>query len=280
MKLLNYLGWGIAHERQGIPCQDVIGYATHENGNVVAVLSDGAGGAAWAREAAQANVDGVLEYFRDTSAARFREMEQAAAARELLEACVTRLRQLALDLGGCRSSDLSATLLFALWDGCVLTLGHLGDGMLLALDTSGNRSLFSPPEHPAGDNRGSWFTVSPMAEAHLRLYHLDADRAGAFLMTSDGAYGMLRDRGGAAEAAGVLAELARSGEIHTSQHLAELMYQIAPRPEERLDDWSFFIGCPGVEIRSDALQPPVSMLREERKRIREITEVTGCEHPT
>lgn len=279
MKLLSYLGWGIIHERQGVPCQDVIGYAAHENGNVVAVLADGAGGAAYAREAAQANVDGVLDYFRDHPAAQFRELEPETAAQAVLGACLDQLMQLAWELGGCRRGDLSATVLFALWDGSVLTLGHLGDGMLMVVDHTGGQSLFSPPEHLPENRRGTWFTVSADAAEHLRLYHLEGNRVGGFLMTSDGAYGMLRDRGGAARAAGVLVELVRTDKLNTCAELAELLYRMEPQSDERLDDWSFWIGCPGRETPTVEQHPLVSMLREERERMKETTEVNGCEHP-
>ena len=279
MKLLSYLGWGIIHERQGIPCQDVIGYEACENGNMIAVLADGASGAMYAREAAQANVDGVLDYFREQSAARFRELEPEKAVGAVVDACLMRLRQTARDLGGCRRADLCATVMFALWDGVVLSLGHLGDGMILVLDHHGNESLFSPPELLTENSRGTWFTISPGAALHLRLYHLDAERSGGFLMTSDGAYMMLRDRGGADRAAGVLVELVRQNRLNTCAELAELFYQMEPKSEERLDDWSFWIGCPGEKAFSMERCPLISMLREECERLSQTTEVNGFDHP-
>lgn len=280
MKLLSYLGWGMIHERQEISCQDVIGYASHENGNAVAVLADGASGARYAREAAQANVDGILDYFRNHSASEFRALEPEAAAGAIVEACLERLWQQNRELGGCRRGDLSATVMFALWDGLVLTLGHLGDGMILVQDHAGGQSLFSPPEYRTENRQETWFTVSPGAASHLRLYHLDGDRAGGFLMTSDGAYGMLRDRGGADRAAGVLVELVRKGELNNCAELAELLYRLEPQSEERLDDWSFWIGCPQEKALFVEQCPMISMLREERERVSQTTEVSGCDHPT
>lgn len=280
MKLLSYLGWGILHERQGIPCQDVIGYAAYENGNVVAVLSDGASGARFARDAAQANVDGVLNFFRKHTAAQFREMEQKAAAGAIVEACREQLGHRARELGSGRWGDLSATVMFALWDGAVLTLGHLGDGMILVQDRSGGERLFSPPEQLPNHRWGTWFTLSPGAESHLRLYHLEGEQVGGFLMTSDGAYGMLQDRGGAERSAGALVELVRKNELNTCAELAELMYRLEPQSEERLDDWSFWIGCPSEKKLPVERCPVISMLREERERIRKMMEVSGCEHPT
>lgn len=278
MKLLSYLGWGMIHERQEIPCQDVLGYAAHENGNVVAVLADGASGAKYGKEAAQANVDGILDYFRDHSADRFRELEPETAAGAIVEACLERLRQQVRELEGCRRGDLSATVMFALWDGHVLTLGHLGDGMILVLDRSGGQSLFSRPEHLPENRRGTWFTVSPGAAQHLRLYHLEEGQADGFLMTSDGAYGMLRSRGNAARAAGVLVELVRECRLNTCAELAALLYRLEPQSGERLDDWSFWIGFPGEKSLPVELCPPISMLREERERMSQATEVSGFDH--
>lgn len=271
MKILNYLGRGILHERQGLPCQDAIGYAAHENGNVVLALADGAGGSKYAQEAAQANVDALIGYFREHPAAAFRTLEPREGARAVISACLDQLRLLARELEGCQSADLCATLLFALWDGEVLTLGHLGDGMILVLDTNGRRSLLSPPERRGEDPMGTWFTVSPGADAHLRLYHCSAEQSGGFLMTSDGACGMLQSkgRGLAEDAAAVLLELVRTEELNTSAELARFLYLIAQQPGERLDDWSFLIGCPGMSSRGEELQPMISMLGEEYERMKQ-----------
>lgn len=264
MKILSYLGWGIAHERQGVPCQDAVGYAFHDNGNVIAVLSDGASGSRFAREAAQANVDAVIDYFREHTARWFRGLTPREGARSITMYCLQRLRQQAVVLGGCAGGDLCATLQFALWDGEILTLGHLGDGFAMAVDAKGQTDRLCMPERRAGQRM--WFTVQQDAPDHLQLHHCEAD---SFLLTSDGACGMLLgwSEGREEHAAGILIDLVRRGEIETAEDLASFLNAMAAQPGDRLDDWSFLIGCPGMNTPC-VEYPVVSMFHEEREKIK------------
>lgn len=264
MRILHYLGRGIAHERRKLPCQDVIGYECFENGHRVMALSDGAGSSRYALEAAQANVAAVLEFFRMTDPAAFAAMPPAERARAIIAACLARLMTLREGRGELYARDICATLLFAVYDGAVMTIGHLGDGMILVQDAAGETLCCSAPEIHPSDQRSTYFTISPEAAAHLRIRSFTAGQAATVLLTSDGACGMFENRGGgrAQATAEELLGYVRGGMICDNGDLADVLGQMAEIPSERLDDWSVLIGSAAIHGENPGVSEPVSMLSE------------------
>lgn len=275
MRILNYLGRGILHERMQMPCQDVIDFAVHENGNTVLVLSDGAGGSRYALEAAQANVEAVLSYFRTVTAARFAELPPDEGGRAVIDACQDRIAGRFGGMEHIRRSDVCATLLFLVRDRERMVVGHLGDGLIHILDGAGQTILHSAPENPGG-SKETLFTIQSDACEHLRLYTLEVAAAQSMLLTSDGSWDMFRNRGGGRPeiTAGELLGYVRREQIVNQEDLSAVLSRMCRTPSERLDDWSFLIACDAMEGSLPCISHPISMQEEEYKKLEPKHEVT------
>lgn len=269
--MISYLGKGLAHERSGMGCQDAVGGLCADNGSVIAVISDGAGRARYAAEAAQCTVEAVTGLFGRMPLAEFLEMPRDRQISMLLETCVTRLTEECTRLGEPDIRHFCATLLFAVVSPEQILVGHLGDGTAVVLDDGGQQLLHSHPAHGLQGSRTTYFTISPAAEHQLRLYCFDREQTSVdFLaLTSDGPYEMLTNRGGGdpVETVRELWKLVRREGLDSEEGLADVLNQMAEIPFERMDDWSVVLWSAGGSGDGlPKLQQPRSMLREEQQK--------------
>lgn len=266
MKIISYLGHGIAHERSGIPCQDACGSRSAPNGNVVAVLSDGASHAAYAAVAAQETVTAVLDYFTQFSLGGSDFVPQ-----DFVDFCRARLLLKQESLGMPAIQHLSATLVFAVISEKYILIGHLGDGTIIALSPDGDTILHSQPEaHPEIPN-GTYFVISPQAPEHLRFYCYDRREqpVDLLLLSSDGPYEMLCNRGNGNPVATAreLQHYIRDCGLRTQEDLADVLNQMAEVPVERFDDWSLLIWSNALHPDQSSESPILhSMYQEEMEK--------------
>lgn len=279
MEMIGFLGRGIDHERRGGPCQDRIGSRSCGNGCRVYAISDGAGSAKYAAEAAQANINAVLDYFERYDLKTFIGLDPMRRRTEILEACRAALGRIG-EFQPAEWVHLAATLLFFVWDGERWAAGHLGDGFFLVQDEAGGELLYSAPENAGKSNR-TYFTVSPDAEDHLRICMGESEQIpGRLLMASDGPCGMFRTRGGSIRATALeLLEYVREGAIRTAEVLADVLDQMTVYPLDRMDDWSVLIWSRSAAFSGESVLTEQSMLAREEKKYRD--EEAGAEqrHP-
>lgn len=263
MNVIAYLGRGIGHERAGAPCQDAVRWRVCEDGKAVMALSDGAGSAEFAKEAAELTAQSVLDFFLSVPLADFlarEETEQKADVLRAVRDALERHPSYRPESAG----QFSATLLFAVAEGGRVLFGHLGDGAAYAEDPAGQLVHESEPDK-RGEG-GTYFGVSPEAPRRLRLAVRDAGGIAGAVLLSDGPYAMFRNRGGGAagETARELMDYARENRLTCRAHLRDALKQMAEYPGERLDDWSVLLFAPDQDAEPD---PPeletVSMLDEE-----------------
>lgn len=267
MEMIGFLGRGIAHERDGRPCQDAVGTRVCANGSQVYALADGAGSAEFAAEAAAANVAAVLDYFEETNLALFLQMDQEQRREEILDKCRRRLEGIQAEKTA-QWYDLAATLLFFVTNGTVWAAGHLGDGIILAQDAEGRTRLYSEPDN-AGRSNATYFTVSPDAAEHLRICGGGPQEHPArVLLMSDGPCDMFRTRNGAVRTTTEeLLDYVRTGDLRTAEELAEALDQMTVYAIDRMDDWSVLILSSDGFLEAAGGLPVHSMLRrEEQKR--------------
>ena len=266
MNVMAYLGRGIGHERMGAPCQDAVQRRVSGDGKMVMALSDGAGSAEFAKEAAELTVRSVTDFFLSASLSEFLTQEESKRKADILRA----VRDALESHPSYRSENagaFSATLLFAVMEGENFLFGHLGDGAVYAADNAGELAYESEPER--GVEGETYFTVSPQAARHLRLDTRKAEEISGAVLLSDGPYLMFRNRGGgmARETAKELLDYAREGRLTKQEELRDALNQMAEYPGERLDDWSVLLFMRNQEGNLDASEPEaVSMLEEENKK--------------
>ena len=266
MNIMAYLGLGIAHERMGAPCQDAVRWRVSGDGKAVMVLSDGAGAAEFAKEAAEMTAQSALDFFLSVPLPEFLAREESEQKEDILRAVREALR-LHPAYQHENADDFSATLLFAVAEGNHILFGHLGDGAIYATDNAGELAYESEPE--SRGERGTYFAINPQASQHLRLETRNAEDISGVVLLSDGPYAMFRNRGGgmARETAKELLNYAREGRLTRRSELRDALSQMAEFPGERLDDWSVLLFMRNQESSLDASEPEtVSMLKEETEK--------------
>lgn len=268
MNIMRYLGRGIHHEQEDLPCQDVILDRRAENGNQILVLSDGASSAAYAQQAAVENCRGLCACFEQYSLEDFLALEESVQKQTIVDACACALLEFlaGLDLPEQVSrAELAATLLFVVMDERHILTGHLGDGGIFCVD-NGAVAYASAPDNRSGVSNRTYFTVSPDAVRHLRLHTLDRTQTPVrnILLTSDGAYHALEDYYGDAEQTVLeMIELVKNGEVADAAGLRSVLSEIALVPIQRMDDWSMLLVDMQQPVPPQEPVEPVSMLREE-----------------
>lgn len=266
MDTLGFLGTGISHERMRIPCQDALASRSMENGNRIWVLSDGAGSAEFAGQAARCNTEGILAFFGSCTLKSFLACSLQEQKKQLLKACTDALGRCSEEFVH-RPWDFSATLLFFVWDGGAWLAGHLGDGFLLIQDRDGEPLVCSAPDNGERSSQ-TWFTVSPDAMEHLRLYTDPVRLPGRMLMISDGPCAMFRTRAGAyRETAEELLGYVRQGDITSAKTLADVLDQMTHYAYDRRDDWSVWLWDQDADLEPQTEITAQSMLEREMRKI-------------
>ena len=273
LNVIEYLGLGIYHERCSLPCQDAIGNTKAKNGNMIMALSDGAGSARFAKQAAWENVYAVLEYFEAVPLSVFLSLEEEQKKKDILDACRNRLCQ----FGGKEYRDypleFSATLLFYVYDGKHFVTGQLGDGAMFIFDRYCKCLFCSESVSMNGEKWQVYFTSSSEADSFMQIHVFDVEKmpVDKVLMASDGACLMFENRGGgmAAETAKEIVQFVRKGEIRSNTELADVLNQMAEVSSERLDDWSVLVWSGSTEFKKEKLRM-ISMLKEENEKYTKI----------
>ena len=259
MNIIQYLGRGVYHEDNDIPCQDRVRYCYAGNGNIILALSDGCSSARFAEIAAETNVETVIRLFSEIPLRDFLSLDLTSGniIEPILEAMKKRdPRHFKKD-----PYDFSATLLFVVTDGSDILVGHLGDGNVLCVQEDGTEAFYSEEENAGAADR-TYFTVSDDAKAHLRLSLLHARDVRNIVLYSDGPQKMLWYRGDKdiKKAAMALTERVRSGEITDCAGLADaLAGMTSDSMYQLMDDWSMLILDTEQPQCDDLRFDPVSM---------------------
>lgn len=246
-----------------------------KNGNMVMVLSDGAGSARFAEQAARENVDAVLEYFDAVPLSVFLLLEEEQQKKDILDACRNRLCR----FGGKEYRDypleFSATLLFYVYDGKNFVTGQLGDGALFVFDRCCRCLVCTESENMNEEKQQVYFTSSPEADSFIQIHIFDVEKmpVDTVVMASDGACLMFENRGGgmAAETAKEIVQYIRKGVVRSNTELADVLNQMAEVACERLDDWSVLVWSVSTEFEKEKLRV-ISMLEEENEKYMKIAE--------
>lgn len=266
--VVSYLGRGIAHELAGKPCQDAVNWCVSDHGDIVMALSDGAGTARRAKEAAQGIVETVTEFFCGMPLADFTLLSADQRRSLLLDSCRASLLRIRESAEETDIRQFSATFVFAVVSDTQLLVGNLGDGLAVVLEESGRLCLDFGPEAGLTGGNSTWFVISPDAEQHLRMQVLErsAERVDFLALTSDGIWELLCGRGDGDPVRTIreLRDYVRSGDLDGDDALADILNQMAELTDERMDDWSVVLWYAEGETAGSKWEPVCrSMLREE-----------------
>ncbi len=231
-----YCRTGTAHTELGKICEDhAVTGCDPATGVTGAVLCDGAGSCAYARDGAVSVAEAVLPTLLGMFD-RFYEMPEQHAAENLLEEARAAIRRKAGDLG-CDVQELACTMLCAALapDGRYLFF-HVGDGLIAAWDPRGGCRILSQYQHMIALNYTTFVTI-PDTPYHFGRGTGDI---GAFLLTSDGPEQMLSQNGELADRAELLLQ---AGCLFTRERMMRELNNITDQlqNEGMYDDASFAI---------------------------------------
>lgn len=176
---------GQKHRQRGIPCEDY-SLAIQKNDVSVVCISDGAGGkeythARYGSKCAAETVAALLtEHFDDL----YYENREAATRALIIAAIHTRMADIIDKLKLDSLDRLSCTLLFCAVKDRRVLCGHIGDGLIVRVSSSG----MSPITMPQNGSKASstYFVTAAHAPDYLRLIKTTTDDVHAIALMTDG----------------------------------------------------------------------------------------------
>lgn len=183
---------GRKHSDKGQPNEDAC-LCQNNNGVHVVCLSDGAGGSRYtcAAMGAQSVTRTVTELLTKHFDAFYHDVRENVIRSILITAIQSELAILANDNQIDGIEKLSATMLFCAVKDTRMICGHIGDGLIARVSSSGIVPITLPQN---GENTGSTFFVTfPDAQDYLRVIKTTTDDVHAIVLMTDGLTEMVYD---------------------------------------------------------------------------------------
>lgn len=176
---------GQKHRHRGVPCEDA-SLAVTKNGVSCVVVADGAGSKQYthARFGSQAAVEEISKLLTEHFDALYNENREAAVRSLIIAALHVRFSKLIEEHKLDNIERLSCTLLFCAVKDRRMLAGHIGDGVIVKVTSSGLSPLTMPQN---GTNVSStYFVTASHAADYLRLIKTTTDDVHAVALMTDG----------------------------------------------------------------------------------------------
>ena len=261
--LVNVSLIGNKHINRGTPCEDA-SCSRSENGVAVVCVADGAGGSKYthAKYGAKCAVDTIAELLCRHFDAFYFENRESVSRSMLVTAVHSSMADLLVEHQLDGLERLSCTLLFVAVKGDLVLAGHIGDGLICRVSSSG----ISPMTLPAnGENASStYFITFPNAQEYLRFIRTTTDDTHAFVLMTDGVEEMVFDSGSQLIRPVVarLAELASKGKEKAEEELASTIQEFVVGAGQNTDDASV-----GIVYLPDTEVPEFGKLSDSKGKI-------------
>lgn len=233
---------GQKHSIRGIPCED-FSIAIHMNDVSVVILADGAGGKSYthARFGAKACCEEVSELLIYNFDALYNENREAAARAAIVSSVHARFADMLVEHHLTSIERFSCTMSFvAIKDRRVL-IGHIGDGVIAKVTSSGISPITMPQNGEISSQ--TYFITAPHASDYLRFYKTTIDDTHAFCLMTDGVQDMVYDddSGLVKPVVAKMAESAANGNKTANDELSEIITKHIINASSTSDDCSFGI---------------------------------------
>lgn len=241
---------GRKHSDKGQPNEDAC-ITLCQNGVSIVCLSDGAGGSRYTDAAmgAQSVVRTVSELITKHFDAFYHDVRESVIRNILVTAIQSELAILANENHIDGIERMSATMLFCAVKDSRMICGHIGDGLIAKVSSSGLVPVTIPQN---GDNSGSTFFITfPDAQDYLRLIKTTTDDVHAIVLMTDGLSDMVYDASTylVRPVVAGLSELADLPEKEQAEQLRETIQKFVINPSNISDDTTIGIMYfPGTEI--------------------------------
>lgn len=183
---------GQKHKNRGVPCEDY-SLATEENGVSVVVVSDGAGGKQYthARYGSKIACETVADLLIKHFDAIYNENRDAAIKNLVIAAIHANMADAIEEHQLDSLERLSCTLLFCAVKDRRVICGHIGDGVMVRVSSSGVSPITMPQN---GQNASStYFITANHAADYMRLSKTTIDDIHGIALMTDGVQDMVYD---------------------------------------------------------------------------------------
>lgn len=171
---------GRSHEKNDTPCQDRT-YEFVRNGLAAVALADGAGSCVSSHVGAHHITKAIVYYIKK----RFAYLYKLVHPHKHLQKFIAKELELLSNAKGCNIKDLSSTLMFVAIKNGKFFAGHIGDGVIGALNPKDTLEVLSRPDNGEAANQ-TYFTTSFGNNERLRIYKGDMSDYKGFVLFSDG----------------------------------------------------------------------------------------------
>jgi serine/threonine protein phosphatase PrpC len=183
---------GRKHKDKGQPNEDAY-MNMSENGVHVICVSDGAGGSQYthAHIGSQSIVKTVSELMVKHFDAFFYDVRENVVRSILVTAIQSELAIIANENGISGLEKMSATMLFCAIKDSRMICGHIGDGLIAKVSSSGMTPITIPQN--GEDSTSTYFITFPDAQDYLRIVKTTTDDVHAIVLITDGISDLVYD---------------------------------------------------------------------------------------
>lgn len=230
---------GQKHKNREIPCEDS-SIAISRNGVDVVVVADGAGSKQYthAKYGSKAAVEAVSELMVEHFDALYNENREAAIKSLIVAAVHVKFAALMEEHNLDSIERLSCTLLFCAVKDRRVLVGHLGDGLIVRVSSSGVSPLTMPQNDLAGH---TYFVTANHAADYMRIVKTTTDDLHAVALMSDGVQDSVYD-----ENAGLvkpvvarMVETLKNGREEAEKEITDIVEKYIVGGSNNSDDSSF-----------------------------------------
>lgn len=276
MNIFQFLGKGVFHEDHGMECQDRLLIRRVSERKHIFAISDGCSSSAYAKEAAQRNVDTIETIFTQLNinelsagslATVFPKLGQKLLSLDDIGECFrvifrSQMVKLArqMHIQNPKLEDFCATLVFLVQEEEKTLIGHIGDGVLICYNAQGVATYISNPEN-GQDSSHTYFTLSDDFSSRFHYEVIPTDTYESCVLFSDGPQKMFYYEGGGVVEQGVRDEIIIPmimGKIQTNQDFQNKLQELISHAMHYIfDDWSIIVAQKGQGAEID--EKPLSL---------------------
>ncbi|MCQ2531401.1 MAG: protein phosphatase 2C domain-containing protein [Saccharofermentans sp.] len=230
---------GQKHKNRDIPCEDS-SLAISKNGVDVVVVADGAGSKQYthAKYGSKAATEAIAELITEHFDAIYNENREAAIKTIVIAAVHVKFAALIEEFKLDSIERLSCTLLFVAVKDRRVIVGHLGDGLIVRVSSSGVSPLTMPQNDLAGH---TYFVTANHAADYMRVVKTTTDDIHAIALMSDGVQDSVYDEnsGLVKPVVARMVETLKNGREEAEKEISDIVEKYIVGGSNNSDDSSF-----------------------------------------
>ena len=249
---------GKKHVGRGVPCEDY-SLAVKKNNVSVVVVADGAGSKQYthARFGSQGACEVMSDLLSEHFDALYNENREAAVKSLIMAAIHVKFADLLKEHQLDSLDRLSCTLLFCAVKDRRMIVGHIGDGLIAKVSSSGI-SPITMPQNGTANASSTYFVTVPHAADYMRLIKTTTDDIHAIALMTDGVQDNVYDEnsGLVKPVVSRMCETLSEGREESEKQIKDILEKYIVGSSNNSDDASFgILYFPGTSAPSSEKLP-------------------------